>query len=225
MWRICEIFGKSHIFYKLYGISQREFNSFFCKISFRLKNFLSDLSFKFKKFFWKEDKVEAFFRDLEDIGKGKKEFEIVNKGSGDDKFFSENTWNIVINQDALKIRNNLESLAKEWNIDLSWISLWDNEFLNSLKILAKINSSIDKKFKNITWNFVMTPFMKKVYNEKNKYIQKYRKYINSWKIDWKYFWYIHDWKPSIIFKIDKEKIMFHLLKDSYIVPEIIKNKL
>ena len=127
-----------------------------------------------------------------------------------------------------KIKNNInemEELAKEGNIDLSDIILWENESLNNLKILSKINSSIDKKFKNTTWNFQITPFMKKVYKEKAKIVQKYRKYINTWKIEWKYFWDIHDNKPSIIFKLGNEKIMFHFLKNSFIVPKRIKEKL
>ncbi|PZM83075.1 hypothetical protein DLH72_04050 [Candidatus Gracilibacteria bacterium] len=191
-------------------------------ISDNLKKFIGDLVFKFKQFFGKEDKFEALFRDLEDIGRGKNKFKVRSNGEigGEGKFLIDNS-NIWLQN----INAKLNDLAEEGSIDLSGIKLSDNEFLNNLKIFAKINGSIDKKYKNTSGNFIMTPFMRKVYKEKSKFIKNYRKYINSGIIEGRYFWDIHNNKPSIIFEIDNEKIMFHLPIDSYLVPQKIKERI
>lgn len=45
-------------------------------VSSAIKKYISDLWYKFQSFFWKWDKVEWLFRDLENIWKGKKEFKL-----------------------------------------------------------------------------------------------------------------------------------------------------
>lgn len=120
------------------------------KISFRLKNFLSDLSFKFKKFFGKEDKVEALFRDLEDIGKGKKKFEIVNKGSGGDKFFSKVDENILNEEE----KNLILKYTSMWG--WNWKPMWILEQKKVSKIISKLPKNEEEVY---SWLKVTNDFI------------------------------------------------------------------
>lgn len=52
----------------------------------RLKKIFADLAHMFKQFFGKEDKVEALYRELESIGKGKKKMLLKGKSDGKTKF-------------------------------------------------------------------------------------------------------------------------------------------
>ena len=53
-------------------------------------------------------------------------------------------------------------------------------FIFIKKFAKNKNIFIIKRIKTTTWDFVFTPFMKKIYKEKDKTILKYIKNIEKW---------------------------------------------
>ena len=80
-------------------------------VSGYVRKTIENLWYRFKKFFWNEDKVETLFKDLENVWNWKKKLELKfgNKKAGD-KYFIDNTWKTSEEVKALKI------LKTEWKV-------------------------------------------------------------------------------------------------------------
>lgn len=124
-----------------------------------------------------------------------------------------------------KIKNNInemEELAKEGNIDLSDIILWENEAANLIKIAARINSQIPK------WQWKKTPLSMKLYKWKYEAIKIFIDWVKEKKINWRYIWDVDyvNWRKhaSITLKTWKHTKRFHLKLSLPFIPKKIRNK-
>ena len=96
-------------------------------VSGYVRKTIENLWYRFKKFFWNEDKVETLFKDLENVWNWKKKFELKfgDKKAGD-KYFIDNTWKTTEEVKALKIP---KTEWKDWK-NKTWdekSKIWDEE--------------------------------------------------------------------------------------------------
>ncbi len=96
-------------------------------VSGYVRKTIENLWYRFKKFFWNEDKVETLFKDLENVWNWKKKLELKfgDKKAGD-KYFIDNTWKTTEEVKALKIP---KTEWKDWK-NKTWdkkSKIWDEE--------------------------------------------------------------------------------------------------
>ena len=96
-------------------------------VSGYVRKTIENLWYRFKKFFWIEDKVETLFKDLENVWNWKKKLELKfgDKKAGD-KYFIDNTWKTTEEVKALKIP---KTEWKDWK-NKTWdkkSKIWDEE--------------------------------------------------------------------------------------------------
>lgn len=164
------------------------------------------------KFFWKQTKnpiLEAQVSKVDDLIENVSS-KNVNFWKSWEKIINQKiptTWSQVASQDVLKIRNNLENVAKKYDVDLSDISLTNNEFRNSLNILSKVNRSFPKGL------WIKNDLAKQMYQDKVDSVIDLIKFVRKEKNLWKdidYIWGYDNIKkmPFILFKEWKWKNKF-----------------
>ena len=97
---------------------------------------------------------------------------------------SNNTWKNTIKSSISRIK--IEQYSKGNNIDLSNVSIWENELWN----LSKITSEFNRKIPKNTWK--QTTKSKAEYKLKYEAIEEMVNMIENWA-KWKYIW----WKDTV----------------------------
>lgn len=164
-------------------------------ISENLKKIIWDLAFKFKQFFGKEDKIEALFRDLESIWKGKKKFEI------------KTDWNSVENKFLLaweKAKNSPKSILEkakdmetEWKTpDEIWRDTWWEKW-KDWKWRFEIDDSKVKITQKDIWEYKLSEIL----NHK----ELFKNYPELKELKIKVFSDIDVWWDNAVWYFDKVK--------------------
>lgn len=126
-------------------------------ISENLKKIIWDLAFKFKQFFWKEDKVEALFRDLESIWNWKKKFEIkADWNSAENKFLL--AWEKA-EKSPKSILEKAKDMEAEWKTpDEIWKATWWEKW-KDWKWRWEINDSKAKIIQKDIWEYKLSEIL------------------------------------------------------------------
>lgn len=116
-------------------------------ITSRLKKIFADLAHMFKKFFGKEDKVEALYRELESIGKGKKKMLLKGKSDGKGKFQVLKNKKWQTQHQTLSALRNLDKTEKEIKASMHKVIHGKLEKTNIVTIDGKV--TFDGKPRNL----------------------------------------------------------------------------
>lgn len=146
-------------------------------LSMKVRNKIKDLWEKFKSFFGKEDKVYKVFKELEEIGQGKRKLEIKNKkGLKEERYMIDDNWKML--QDFSKWFKYLQKRIKKE---------YDNEDLRS-----KITTYHEKAYKEVqnkpaytTKNIANIKWVKKEYTSVDIYESDIGYRNINWYLRWK----------------------------------------